>query len=356
MSSAPNAMPSPATVEIWTIDKCILAPGIAARELNRLIARETELLDANNRYLERARQTEQSFDRLQKHERQWRSVATRALVVNDRISAEQANLQIRLSEAEFLASMRFTQLEMESALCVWEWMLDAGAVPVQRWREAIGTVMARQAAFEIGRYCIEIYELGRTIAGPEAWDGVSYDWDIVPAICATIHYSEQGFHYFHDDSAEIAKHVLDKVNSPPTPASPVSAPVVVVNMSGFERAAAAIKQFGIDLKAFLEPLDKAPLSFRYRNYRGEVSVRTVRPLNIYFGSTEWHPEPQWLLAATDIEKGERRDFAIKDINPPAFTAFELDRLIAAVEGECDGLAIDHKQAEAILKYVIFEHP
>jgi len=42
-------------------------------------------------------------------------------------------------------------------------------------------------------------------------------------------------------------------------------------------------------------------------------VRTVIPERVWFGSTEWHPEPQWLLEAFDIEKGERRSFAMADI-------------------------------------------
>jgi hypothetical protein len=37
------------------------------------------------------------------------------------------------------------------------------------------------------------------------------------------------------------------------------------------------------------------------------------PLAPWYGSTEWHPEPQWLLKARDVAKGAERDFAIKDI-------------------------------------------
>jgi hypothetical protein len=58
-----------------------------------------------------------------------------------------------------------------------------------------------------------------------------------------------------------------------------------------------------------------PLTFRYRNWRGEVADRTVRPLSVWYGSTDWHPEPQWLLKAIDVEKGVERDFAIRDICP-----------------------------------------
>ncbi len=51
----------------------------------------------------------------------------------------------------------------------------------------------------------------------------------------------------------------------------------------------------------------------YTNYRGETAIRTVIPDKIWFGSTDWHPEPQWLLDAIDTEKGASRSFALKDI-------------------------------------------
>lgn len=59
----------------------------------------------------------------------------------------------------------------------------------------------------------------------------------------------------------------------------------------------------------------------YTNFRGERAVREITPLRIWHGATAWHPEPQWLLDATDVAKGERRTFAIGDIHqpwPPAF--------------------------------------
>ena len=51
----------------------------------------------------------------------------------------------------------------------------------------------------------------------------------------------------------------------------------------------------------------------YTNYRGKTAERVVIPEKIWFGSTEWHPEPQWLLDAVDVEKGALRSFAMKDI-------------------------------------------
>lgn len=51
----------------------------------------------------------------------------------------------------------------------------------------------------------------------------------------------------------------------------------------------------------------------YTNYRGETARRRIAPLSLYFGQTDWHPEPQWLLRAFDLDKGEERTFAMKDV-------------------------------------------
>lgn len=51
----------------------------------------------------------------------------------------------------------------------------------------------------------------------------------------------------------------------------------------------------------------------YTNYRGETALRTIVPEKIWFGTTEWHHEPQWLMDAVDAEKQQIRSFAMKDI-------------------------------------------
>ena len=53
--------------------------------------------------------------------------------------------------------------------------------------------------------------------------------------------------------------------------------------------------------------------FTYTNYRGETRERRVRPIRMYFGSTEYHDDPQWLLVAKDLERDVERTFAMKDI-------------------------------------------
>lgn len=59
--------------------------------------------------------------------------------------------------------------------------------------------------------------------------------------------------------------------------------------------------------------EKDVVKIIYTNYRGEKSERTIKPISIWFGSTEWHTDEQWLLHAYDLEKNAERDFAMKDI-------------------------------------------
>lgn len=61
--------------------------------------------------------------------------------------------------------------------------------------------------------------------------------------------------------------------------------------------------------------DPKDLQVVYRNWRGETSLRNIRPLRIEFRDTEWHPEPQWIMRAFDLDKGAWRDFALRDMAP-----------------------------------------
>lgn len=55
------------------------------------------------------------------------------------------------------------------------------------------------------------------------------------------------------------------------------------------------------------------LVFEYVNWEKKRAERTVSPVKIWYGKTKWHPTKQWFLKAIDVEKGEERDFALKDI-------------------------------------------
>lgn len=60
--------------------------------------------------------------------------------------------------------------------------------------------------------------------------------------------------------------------------------------------------------------DDQPVCIDYTNHRGERRWRNVEPRKLYWGRTEWHPEPQWLLHAFDLDKMEDRDFAMAGIH------------------------------------------
>jgi len=55
------------------------------------------------------------------------------------------------------------------------------------------------------------------------------------------------------------------------------------------------------------------IEFTYRNWRGKVRRRRVRVVEEWHGATEYHPEPQRLLKAVDLDEDAERDFAIADI-------------------------------------------
>lgn len=57
-------------------------------------------------------------------------------------------------------------------------------------------------------------------------------------------------------------------------------------------------------------MDLSIVQFTYRNYKGITALRTVRPIRLWFGSTAYHPEAQWLLEAFDLDRQETRDFAM----------------------------------------------
>lgn len=52
----------------------------------------------------------------------------------------------------------------------------------------------------------------------------------------------------------------------------------------------------------------------YTNWKGVRAKRLIIPRRIVFGTTEYHPNSQWLLEALDVQKGESRTFAMRDIH------------------------------------------
>lgn len=55
-----------------------------------------------------------------------------------------------------------------------------------------------------------------------------------------------------------------------------------------------------------------PARITYTNYRGETAERTITPKRVWYGISDWHPEPQWFVTAFDHDKNADRDFALID--------------------------------------------
>lgn len=79
-----------------------------------------------------------------------------------------------------------------------------------------------------------------------------------------------------------------------------------------ERAEAAEKALAAQKT---EPASPA-ISLLYTNYRNETADRLIKPMDIRYGQTEWHPHDQYLMLAWDMEKRALREFALMDFITP----------------------------------------
>lgn len=83
----------------------------------------------------------------------------------------------------------------------------------------------------------------------------------------------------------------------------------------------------------------AVVYIHYRNHRGELRWRRVKPWIFSFASDEWHPTEQWLMLAVDLDKGKMRHFAMKDIlawstTPPITSTSRSGQLVKlSLDGE-----------------------
>lgn len=91
----------------------------------------------------------------------------------------------------------------------------------------------------------------------------------------------------------------------------------------------------------------------YTNWRGETAQREIRPTALWFGSTEWHPEPQWFVRATDLDRGATRDFALSGFASPAQGATapseEDEPLPEGWEGSADAMVWAKAYRHFVLK-------
>lgn len=52
----------------------------------------------------------------------------------------------------------------------------------------------------------------------------------------------------------------------------------------------------------------------YTNWRGERRLREIKPIEIEWSCTKWHPIHQWLLRAKDMDDGRIKHFAFTGIH------------------------------------------
>lgn len=68
----------------------------------------------------------------------------------------------------------------------------------------------------------------------------------------------------------------------------------------------------------IEQKDKE-VTFQYTNWKGVTRERSAILYRLYWGSNEWHKEPQWLVDGFDTEEKVNRTFAQKDMRDIRFT-------------------------------------
>lgn len=55
------------------------------------------------------------------------------------------------------------------------------------------------------------------------------------------------------------------------------------------------------------------VKFTYTNWRGETAERRAIFKKLFFGSNDFHKEPQWLVEGYDLDKGAYRTYSLRDI-------------------------------------------
>lgn len=60
--------------------------------------------------------------------------------------------------------------------------------------------------------------------------------------------------------------------------------------------------------------EPAPITVQYTNWKGETRNRTIVPLSVWFGHSDFHEGDQWFVQARDVEKDAVRNFALADMS------------------------------------------
>jgi NTP pyrophosphatase (non-canonical NTP hydrolase) len=65
-----------------------------------------------------------------------------------------------------------------------------------------------------------------------------------------------------------------------------------------------------------------PITVRYTNWKSETRNRTIVPLAVWFGLSDFHEGEQWFIKALDAEKDSVRNFALLDISSTMDESFQ----------------------------------
>lgn len=80
------------------------------------------------------------------------------------------------------------------------------------------------------------------------------------------------------------------------------------NQKNIQETQPAIKDLGVTMSGL------PSFTFSYVNHSGVLMIRSVVPLRIFFGTSLYYTEPQWLMEAFDLDRNANRTFAMNKIN------------------------------------------
>jgi hypothetical protein len=73
-------------------------------------------------------------------------------------------------------------------------------------------------------------------------------------------------------------------------------------------------EFSVPPELLGDQIEAVPVSIDYTNWKGERRERHIMPLMVWFGLSKYHQGAQWFMKALDLEDGQRKDFAMKDVH------------------------------------------
>ncbi|EFO30117.1 hypothetical protein TRICHSKD4_3692 [Roseibium sp. TrichSKD4] len=86
----------------------------------------------------------------------------------------------------------YTTLEMEAALCVWEWINEVTLLDHEtkspEWitlRENLGSIELRHKSMDLGKWCLKVFDIC-TKDDQDIFEGHPYDFEVIPAIMSFV--------------------------------------------------------------------------------------------------------------------------------------------------------------------------